>query len=253
MNWNKRQRRVAGVQARAESPDDVNKYCRAIGCKQPARAGTVDGLDRRYCRRHADHYQRHGSPFVGSYTAAQLNPNRRAAFDWLLENPDEFWVKHSVRAVESLYRQGGPYEEAFRLRGWTPKERANAHWARLKYFKIDPKVVVAAWLGVKLTVADDIQAPSSTEFPRVQAAKVVHRLASGTHKRWQSTGQELHVYPQSRGRVLRHVGEDLERAVESLEHYHLAAIREFRDQRASSYGPKTRPYPRNIAVRGRNH
>jgi len=252
MNWNTRQRRVVEVKARAERSDHMHSYCRAMGCSHPARAGTGDGLDRRYCRRHADHYQRHGSPFVDSYRAAQLNPNRRAAIDWLLAHPDEFWVKHAIRSVEGLYRRGGAYEEAFRLRGLTPKERAKIHWARLRHFRVDPRVVVAAWLGVKLTVDDDIQAPSSPEFAQVQAAKVVHRLASGTHKRWKSTGQELHVYPQSRGRVLRCVGQDLERAVESLEHYHLTKICELRNQKSSLYGPKCRAYPKTVAVRSRS-
>ena len=57
-----------------------------------------------------------------------------------------------------------------------------------------------------------------SEFKRVQAAKLVHEMASGTHKRWgEGPGAtELHVYPRSRGRVLRHVGKDIESAVELL-------------------------------------
>lgn len=58
-------------------------YCRVIHCGKPARAGTTDGLDERYCRAHADHDQRHGSPLKGSYTARELNPYRRAALAWM--------------------------------------------------------------------------------------------------------------------------------------------------------------------------
>ena len=114
-----------------------------------------------------------------------------------------------------------------------------------------PDSVVAAWLGVKLTVAEDNQAPSSPEFARVQAAKVVHRLASGTHKRWKSTGEELHAYPQSRGRVLRHIGEDTEKAIELLEEHHLADVKDFSAKSRCSYSPSVRPFPRRIVGRGR--
>jgi hypothetical protein len=69
--------------------------------------------------------------------------------------------------------------------------------------------------------------------------KVVHRLASGSHKGWELPVQrplpgqtkvrvtELHVYPGSRGRVLRHVGQAIEEAVELVVEHHLAGIIEF--------------------------
>jgi hypothetical protein len=43
-------------------------------------------------------------------------------------------------------------------------------------------------------------------------------MASGSHKRWGEgpTATELHVYPRSRGRFLRHIGEALEKACELL-------------------------------------
>ncbi len=78
-------------------------------------------------------------------------------------------------------------------------------------------------------MAHDPHPHGTTEYKRVQAAKLVHRMASGTHKRWEqptlSVGAdgtsvtrsvELHAYPRSRGRVLRHIGEDLEEAIELL-------------------------------------
>jgi hypothetical protein len=73
----------------------------------------------------------------------------------------------------------------------------------------------------------------------VQVAKVGHRLASGSNKRWETPvarplpGQpkvrvtELHVYPHSRGRVLRHIGESIEEAVELAVEHHLVAVIEF--------------------------
>jgi hypothetical protein len=82
---------------------------------------------------------------------------------------------------------------------------------------------LAAWLAVDSAIRADAQPERRAEFRRVQAAKAVHRLASGTHKRWERERpgggkqvEELHKYPHSRGRVLRHLGEQLERIAESL-------------------------------------
>jgi hypothetical protein len=67
----------------------------------------------------------------------------------------------------------------------------------------------------------DPQGERKAEFKRVQAAKLVHRMASGSHKRWErqrSDGRisvhEIHKFPHSRGQVLRYIGEGLERAAE---------------------------------------
>jgi len=193
------------------------RHCRVIGCNKPARAGTEDGLDTYFCRTHSDHYARHGSPYRRSYTAKEIAPFRKAAMAWLEANEGDMWVRNAVDRVEGLYRAAGAYLEAFRLRGLSPEDRAKAAWARLRKAKIDPRRVVAAWLAVEMAVAADPQADRKPEYKRVQAAKLVHRLASGTHKRWEGGpggAQELHVYPRSRGRVLRHIGKDLEGAAE---------------------------------------
>lgn len=228
--YEQRLRRKQEVRARAAEPNHMYGYCRVIGCGKPARAGTDDGLDTRFCRSHAEHYQRHGSPFKRSYTGKELAPYRRAALRWLEANAESFWVKNAIDRVLGLYRSAGPHIEAFRLRGLSPQERAKAHWARMRKAEVDPRQVVAAWLAVEMIIADDPQSVTTTEFRRVQAAKIVHRMASGTHKRWEreipdpnwsglrskTLVEEKHWYPRSRGRVLRHIGEDVERAVELL-------------------------------------
>ncbi|WP_181168363.1 hypothetical protein [Mesorhizobium sp. B2-5-3] len=193
--------------------------CRVIGCDRPARAGTDDGLDTRFCRQHSDHYSRHGSPYKGSYTAKELAPYRKVACAWLEVNAEDQWVRNAVDRVETLYRAAGAHLEAFRLRGLSPEERAKAAWARLRKAKIDPRRVVAAWLAVEMAIVADPQADRKLEYKRVQAAKLVHRLASGTHRRWESGpggAQELHVYPRSRGRILHHIGSDIEEATALL-------------------------------------
>lgn len=222
------------VQARARRPDQMYGYCRALGCPHPARAGTESGLDRRFCRKHADHYSRHGSPYKRSYNAQELTPHRKAARVWLKANREDQWVANAIARVQGLYDRAGARVEAFRLAGLTPRERARAAWARLREAKIDPLKVVEAWLIINAAIKADPQPDESLEFRRVQAAKLVHRLASGTHKRWvrevpRMVGvanipieevTELHRYPQSRGKVLRHLGADLEGACQlALEQY----------------------------------
>ncbi|MGX1099006.1 hypothetical protein [Amorphus sp. MBR-141] len=90
--------------------------------------------------------------------------------------------------------------------------------------------VIAAWLAVDMAIAADPQIRDDPEYRRVQAAKLVHRMASGTHKHWtreepdpnrpgrrRTAITEMHVYPRSRGRVLRHIGRELEGAAELLD------------------------------------
>lgn len=237
-SWERRRRRKQDVKSRASNPNSMHKYCRVVGCTAPARAGTEDGLDYRFCRRHYEYHQRHGSPYKGSYAAPQIDPYRKAALSWLTKNEDDIWARNAVECVNGLYQGAGPVVEAFRLRGLSPRERAWAAWARLRKAEVDPLRPVAAWLAVELAIANDPQPVQTNEFKRVQAAKLVHRMASGSHKRWAQTVTssnlgllkkrmvELHVYPRSRGRVLRHIGEDLERCVELLVEHHLQTIRE---------------------------
>jgi len=211
--WKKQRQRKADVKARAEQPNHMYGYCRVVHCGKPARAGTGDGLDMMFCRSHADHYSRHGSAYKASYTAKDLQPHRQEARKWLEANQDDPAVHRAVLGVRGLYQQAGPHVEAFRLRGLPPRDRARAAWARLRKANVEPVRVVEAWLTVEAMVAADPQPENNPEFKRVQVAKLIHRLASGTHKSWPKPGggvQEMHVYPRSRGRVLRHMGNEAE-------------------------------------------
>lgn len=150
---------------------------------------------------------------------------------WLETNAEDRWAHNAMERVKTLYNTAGPHIEAFRLRGMSPEERSKAAWARLRKAKVDPCRVVAAWLAIEMTIADDPQADRKAEFKRVQGAKLVHRLASGTHKRWENTPggpKEMHVYPRSRGRVLRHIGRALEEACGLLIEHRLQTIIEGR-------------------------
>ncbi len=204
------------MKTRAHSPSNMFTMCRVIGCGRTARAGTQDGLDTRLCRVHADHYSRHGSPYKGSYAAKQIAPYRKLALDWLSAHRDDATVRNALDRVTGLYTAAGAHVEAFRLRGLSPEARAKAAWARLRKAKVDPLRVVAAWLTVEMIIRDDPQPETKLEFKQVQAAKLVHKMASGTHKSWGEGAAvtSLHVYPRSRGRVLRYIGADLQQASE---------------------------------------
>jgi hypothetical protein len=217
---------------RVSTPNHMYSYCRIIGCRNPASAGTDSGLNRLYCRQHQEHHARHGSYTKKSYSAKQLDPYRKVALRWLNEHRSDPVVDRAVKAIHGLYRSAGKHVEAFRLRGLTPQERARAAWARLREANIDPMKVLAAWLAVEMIFLDDPQPELKQHFKWVQGAKVVHRLASGSHKRWEQLDRdgkvrvvELHKYPRSRGRVLVHLGQQLEKAAELVVQHHLAKVR----------------------------
>ncbi|MDP1573266.1 hypothetical protein [Hydrogenophaga sp.] len=206
---------------RVTSPNHMYSYCRVVGCPNSASAGTTEGLNHLYCRKHEDHYERHGSYTKRSYTASEINPYRKIALGWLKANTDNITVKLAIKGVEALYRNAGIRIEAFRLRGLSPQERAKVAWARLREAKVDPIAPLAVMLAVELVTLDDPQPERKQHFKWVQAAKLIHRMSSGSHKRWERVGydgkvkvEELHKYPRSRGRVLVHIGQQLDKVAE---------------------------------------
>ena len=158
-----------------------------------------------------------------SYSASELRPYRVQVLAWIKAHGDDQSVRMAVAGAQRLYRAAGTPVEAFRLPGRTPAERASAIWAQLRKREVDPMVVVAAWLAVGLRLRDDPQPDSHDEYRQVQAAKLIHRMAGGTHKRWETERHdrrievtELHKYPVSRGRVLRILGRQIASACAPL-------------------------------------
>jgi hypothetical protein len=242
---NHESKRRERVLARVKQPDPMYSYCRVFGCGKPATAATGKGLNQRFCRKHEDHYERHGSPYKRSYTAAQLAPHRKAAREWLIAHEEDPVVRLAVNAVVDLYVRAGRRVEAFRLRGLSPGQRARSVWASVRDAGIHPREVVAAWLAVEAAIASDPQAEWKQEFKRVQAAKLIHRMAGGTHKRWEVPSThggepvvtELHKHPHSRGRVLRHLGEQLDRAAFMVTGSFLHSSKRKQDYGESDCGP----------------
>ena len=114
-NWQKRRDRADEVKARAEHPDSMYRYCKIIGCRQPARAGTDDGLDRRYCRRGvvtltgASHSLANSAPRSGRH--ARTLPNlERCCSKLLVYGPFE----EMALVVEGVVCRGVDVQEALR-------------------------------------------------------------------------------------------------------------------------------------------
>lgn len=218
-----RRRRREDVTRRAQEGRLNTRHCRVVGCGRLTTSATGKGLNSKFCRPHSEHYERHGSYYKKSYPATVLRPHLRQALKWLRANRHEQGVRLAIAGVEALYAGAGPHVAGTGLAGLSPQERARAAFARLRKAEVKPERVLAAWMAVDTAIKADPQADTRAEFRRVQAAKAVHRLASGYHRRWETAtahGQplitELHKYPASRGRVLRHIGAQLERAAEPL-------------------------------------
>lgn len=216
--------RKTDIRRRLAEGADEHRKCAIVGCLHPTTASRGSGLNRLYCRRHEEHHERHGSYLKSSYSAAQLSPHRAAALRTLREHHKDPRVIRARLGIEALYASAGAAVDAFRLRGLSPEDRARAAWARLRQTKMDPLVPLAGWLALSAVIRDDPQPDRRNEFRIVQAGKLVHRLAGGSHRRWERERPggavevvELHRYPASRGRVLRHLGERLDRAAEMLE------------------------------------
>lgn len=205
--------------------------CVVLDCKRPTMAKAGIGLNRNYCRAHVEHFRRHGSYSKPSYTAAQLAPHRAASLAWLRANASLPAVASARDRVKTRMWAVGAPESAFRLRGMTPEERSRNVWALLGSRQVDADHVLAVWLAVCMAHEADPQPERKLEYRHVQAAKVLHRLAGGSHRRWEhqsdegtTSATELHKYPASKGMVLRYTGEAVRAMAGGLE-VHLRAIR----------------------------
>lgn len=222
--------RRADLRARLDEERDTPRKCAIFGCPNPTTASRGTGLNRLYCRPHEDHHERHGSYLKASYTAGQLLPYRTAALQVIRERQEDRRVTRARVGIEALYASAGAPVDAFRLRGLSPEDRAWAAWARLRLAKVSPLIPLSAWLALQAVIRDDLQPDHRSEYRLTQAGKLIHRLAGGTHRRWERRGPdgveviELHKYPASRGNVLRHLGGQLAKVAELLGDFDLPKL-----------------------------
>lgn len=217
INPSQRQRRTSDLRARiARSAGESFSRCQVYPCENRPTASSGEGLNRLYCRKHIEHYRRHGSYVKKSYGSSELRPYRAAALQWLCEYAGDQRVNSAVNRIRGLLSASRHPVEAFRLAGLSPAERARNVWALLAQRGVDPAEIVAAFLAVRMRLHDDPQPDRHAEYCNVQAAKLLHRMAGGTHKRWERERgdgsievTELHRHPVSRGLVLRLLGKQV--------------------------------------------
>jgi hypothetical protein len=108
-----------------------------------------------------------------------------------------------ISALDQLLAGTGQAQSAYDLRGMPPAEKARVALARVRDVGVNGTRLLEIALSVAAKVDKD--GPYDPEFRSVQIAKLVHRLASGTHR--STSGFPMpSKYAPSAGRVLRILG-----------------------------------------------
>ncbi len=202
----------------------AEQRCVVLGCSNRAHRGFGGRISSFHCRYHLQHKSRHGSHWHATYKASELLPYVKSAERWINEHRDDSTYRGTYWELEHFMAGVGRADAAMNLRGQSAECRARVAFARLRAAGIPTRRLIAIYLGVTALIEDDFGSHRTREFRIVQAAKAVHRLASGTHRKWDvwdprtgGTRQvELHAYPRSSGHVLRKIGEALEKACDEL-------------------------------------
>ena len=241
MNSGDRQRRRAGdIRRRIEGLKEENYLPRCTvpdptsgkPCGRPTARAAKNGLSAFTCRYHQQFKQRNGSHWCKSPAATVLKPYLSAALSFIGAHRTDPFVSAALNGMGGIMASAGPAEIATRLKGLPPAHRARIALARLREANVRPERLLAIPLAVAALIED---APETvhrvTEWRIVAIAKAAHRLASGTHRVWpvaQPDGRtkhiEMHTYPRSSGRVLRHLGQMIEKECELVIHHHLSRV-----------------------------
>lgn len=205
--------------------------CSIPGCGRPTMRSSGVGLAEFHCRYHVQFKARHGSHWCPTYRAADLRPYLAAAGVWIAANAGDGATVGAWRSLGDLLCYAGRVDPAMNLRSVPAAQRARVAFARLREAGIGPERLLSIWLGVSALIEDDRGSHRVREFRIVQAAKAAHRLASGTHRRWDmwqpgggTVPIAVHAYPKSSGLVLRRIGEAMEEACQYVPRTAVAQI-----------------------------
>lgn len=239
MHVNAKASRANRVKARIHSPTSaylprctISNPLNGKPCGRLTSRAARKGLSAFVCRYHQQFKQRHGSHWCRSPSASLLAPYRRAATAFIGRPCRDAFVSAALFGLRSLMASAGPIEIAPRLRGMAPEKRAKIALARLRQAGIKPERLLSIAVAVHALIQDRPEKCHRVRDWRIVAiAKAAHRLASGTHKVWsvpEPDGRvkhiEMHAYPRSSGRVLRHLGEMIEKECELVIDRHLGAV-----------------------------
>jgi hypothetical protein len=202
-------------------------------CGRPTARAAKQGLSAFVCRHHQAHLQRHGSTWCKSPAAPVLKQYIRLSLALIDGNRRDPFVNAALSGLQGIMDASGPTEIATRLRGLAPERRAKIALARLREANIKPERLLAIALAVSALIeANPAVVHRTREWRIVAIAKAAHRLASGYHRVWEvqdengdvSQRTEMHAYPRSSGRVLRYLGEIIEKECELVIDHHLSAV-----------------------------
>ena len=233
--------RAAAMKQRIARADGLAR-CSVFGCARPTMAAERVGLSALHCRYHVQKAARHGSPWAPTLKAGDLKPYLKAVRTWLRKHRDDPAVKRAISGLDLMLWASGRPEPADNIRRKPAADRARVALARLRAAEVPPQRLLAIHMGVTALIEDHRDAHKrNTEYRIVQVAKAAHRLASGTHRRWDAFPRadgtlaiiEMHTYPKSSGMVLRVIGAKIERECEEVT---FAAVEEVRAIRRAQSG-----------------
>jgi hypothetical protein len=126
----------------------------------------------------------------------------------------------------------------------------------LREARIKPERLLAIHLAISALIEEDPGAHDVREFRIVQVAKSAHKLASGTHQIWDDipleggkTGRwEIHAYPRSSGRVLRHLGQMIEDECDHVTDRHIKDVLALKVSRFGRHPGIINPKPAAFAL-----
>lgn len=215
--------------------DGALRGCAVFGCGRPPQAKAGKGVSLFYCRYHAQAHNRHGCHWKKTYSAADLEPYRRAARRFIRSHPHDPWVVHALFALEEMLRRCGPVERMVDTYTRGPAEKARAAFARLRRREVPAERLLVNYLAVCCAIEEDpIRPGSETEnYRRVQAAKACARLAATTDTYLPLRNRR---YARSSGLMLVRLGRMLEEACEFVHAYHLSAILALAKEAGASRG-----------------
>ena len=204
-----RQARKQDIKRRAKQPPSgpPDKCC-AFGCSRLTQRSSGKGLSETHCKQHVEFHRRHGSYWKKSYSSVELAPYRKAAHSWLRSRSNDPQVQRVIAALDAVLADSGRSVVAHNLRGLSPERRARIALARVRDVGIKGGRLLEITLAIK-AIMSDLGPRADPEFMQVQIAKLIHRLASGTHKT--HSGFPIRSkYPRSEGRVMRVLGHEVE-------------------------------------------
>ena len=173
--------------AEVSGAGDALRRCARPFCGRLSMVAAGVGFDMNLCEYHREKVARHGHPEVPSIQGTELRP-------YLVTAKSRIKAELSLRQYpppirphrdQCPYADCGQSPRADEIKHWSAEQKATAAFARLREAEVGAERILAAHMGIVAILADDTWAPREVDYKLTQTGKAVHRLASGTHRRYQ--------------------------------------------------------------------